>query len=165
MAKKKALPVQSDDDETGEPETLSAPDPFRALNVRLISLYSRLDVLKKVLACDRVPNELGPAAWVLGETAKDAVRLCDDLESWAMAYEHYPREARAQRDPEVRRLAQLPPDEYARVRYEKAEGLGLCVLTLDCEVTGKRFPVDDAVSAAHAASIAAAKAHGAPTLY
>ena len=64
---------------------------FDELHVRFMSLLSRLQVLSEVLDCDKVPNELAPAAYVLNDTAKDAEQLWDDAEGWYMAHEHTPK--------------------------------------------------------------------------
>ena len=69
----------------------SVREGFDALHARFMSLLSRLQVLSEVLDCDKVPNELAAAAYVLNDTAKDAEQLWGDAEGWYMAHEHTPK--------------------------------------------------------------------------
>ena len=56
-----------------------------------MSLLSRLQVLSEVLGCDKVPNKLAPAAYVLGIGPRTPEQLWDDAESWYMDYDHTPK--------------------------------------------------------------------------
>ena len=69
----------------------AAETVIEGFDARFMSLLSRLQVLSEVLGCDKVPNELAPAAYVLRDTAKDAEQLWDDAESWYMDYDHTPK--------------------------------------------------------------------------
>lgn len=64
---------------------------FDALELRFMSVMSRLQVLRDVLHTDNVPNELASAAFVLYETTDEVVRLTEDLESWYSGHDHIPK--------------------------------------------------------------------------
>ena len=65
-------------------------------------------VVSEALDCDKVPNELAPAAYVLGETAKDAEQLWDDAESWYMDYDHTPRESMSAAEELIEDVSNVP---------------------------------------------------------
>ena len=70
----------------------SVSDSFDALELRFMSVMSRLQVLSGILGdCANVPNELAPAAYVLHETTDELVQLTEDLESWHGGHDHTPK--------------------------------------------------------------------------
>jgi hypothetical protein len=69
------------------PRAESESDSFDALQVRFLSLTSRLEVLKDGNT-DNVPNGLVAAAFVFRETTEEMVELQGDIESWHDNHEH-----------------------------------------------------------------------------
>jgi hypothetical protein len=81
--------VMATDKPTATPATSTGErDPFDAVELRFASLRYRLEVLKAVLGCENVPNELAAAAYVFNETVTELGRWHAELDDWHRAHEH-----------------------------------------------------------------------------
>jgi len=106
--------VTTDDDDNDDDGKNVARDPFDALQLRFMSLRTRLNVLSEVLSTGNLPFDFQEAGFVLRETAEEVVDLCHDLEFWHGEYEHSPKEA----PPEVELRRSVFRARYGQRRQE-----------------------------------------------